>query len=143
MLGQRKAADCETLLNAVSRGNIEAIVTHFSIHAVEAVLGSGEPLLKFLRNIENSVALSVFETGVAEELSAAMLTKKESLDFDDAIQYFVAKRLGVESIVSYDKHFDKLDVPRTEPSQLIGKLSKLRPFPRNEHERFDSRPHKN
>jgi predicted nucleic acid-binding protein len=124
MLGQSKAADCETLLNAVSKGTIEAVVTHFSVHAVEAVLGSGEPLLQFLRNVENSLALTVFETGVADEMSAAMLTKRKSLDFDDALQYYVAKRLGVEAIVSYDKHFDKLDVPRTEPSRLIKKTQR-------------------
>lgn len=121
MLGQSRAADCETLLSAVSKGRIEAVVTHFTVHAVEAVLGSGEPLLIFLRNLENSLSLTVFETGVAEEISAAMLTKRESLDFDDALQYYVAKRLGVEAIVSYDKHFDKLDVPRIEPSRLIKK----------------------
>jgi predicted nucleic acid-binding protein len=121
MLGQRKAADCETLLNAVSKGAIEAVVTHFSVHAVEAALDSGEPLLKFLRNLENSLALTIFETTVADEIAAGMLTKRKSLDFDDALQYYVAKRLGVEAIVSYDKHFDKLDIPRTEPSQLIKK----------------------
>jgi predicted nucleic acid-binding protein len=130
ILGQRRAADCEALLNAISKGRIEAVVTHFSVHAVEAVLGSGEPLLRFLRNIENSVALTVFETGVSDEMSAAMLTKGKSLDFDDALQYYVAKRLGAEAIVSYDKHFDKLDLPRTEPSQLIKKArdsTQLRP----------------
>jgi len=122
MMGQSRAADCEALLESVSKGRIEAVVTHFSVHAVEAVLGSGEPLLTFLRNLENSLALIVFETGLADEISAAMLTKRKSVDFDDALQYYVAKRLGVEAIVSYDKHFDKLDVPRAEPSQLIKKM---------------------
>lgn len=121
MLGQSKAVDCEALLDAVSKGKIEAVVTHFTVHAVEAVLNSGEALLTFLRNLENSLGLTVFETGVAEELSAAMLTKRESFDFDDALQYYVAKRLGAEAIVSYDKHFDKLDVPRIEPSHFIKK----------------------
>lgn len=121
MLGQRKAKDCEALLDAVSRGKIEAVVTHFTVHAVEAVLGSGEPLLTFLRNVENSLGLTVFETGIAEEISAGMLTKAHSLDFDDALQYYVAKRLGAEAIVSYDKHFDKLDIPRVEPSKLTSK----------------------
>jgi uncharacterized protein len=128
MLGQSRAADCEALLTVVSKGKIEAVVTHFTVHAVETVLGPGEPLLIFLRNLENSLSLTVFETGVAEEISAAMLTKRGSLDFDDALQYYVAKRLGVEAIVSYDKHLDKLDVPRIEPSQLIKKrnISSLR-----------------
>ena len=121
MMGQSRAADCEALLDAVSKGRTEGVVTHFSVHAVEAALGSGEPLLAFLRNLENSLALTVFQTGLADEISAAMLTKRKSVDFDDALQYYVAKRLGVEAIVSYDKHFDKLDVPRAEPSQLIKK----------------------
>ena len=121
MLGQSKAADCEALLDAVSKGKIEAVVTHFTVHAVEAVLSSGEALLTFLRNLENSLGLTVFETGVAEEISVAMFTKRESLNFDDALQYYVAKRLGAEAIVSYDKHFDKLDVPRIEPSHFIKK----------------------
>ena len=50
-----------------------------------------------------------------------MLTKARSPDFDDALQYYVAKTLGAEAIVSYDRHFDKLDVPRIEPSELIKK----------------------
>ena len=72
-------------------------------------------------NLENSAGLTVFETGVVEEISAAMLTKARSLDFDDALQYYVAKSFGAEAIVSYDRHFDKLDVPRIEPSELIKK----------------------
>jgi len=67
MLGQSKAAECEELLGAITKGRIEAVVTHFTVHAVEAVLGSGEPLLTFLRNLENSLGLTVFETGVTEE----------------------------------------------------------------------------
>ena len=96
-------------------------MTHFTVHGVETVLGSGEPLLTFLRNLENPLGLTVFETGVAEEIPAAMLTKRKSLDLDDALQYYVAKRLGAEATVSYDKHFDKLNVPRIEPSHLIKK----------------------
>jgi predicted nucleic acid-binding protein len=124
LLGQTRAPDCEALLTEVSKGRVEAVVTHFTVHAVEAVLGSGEPLLTFLRNLDNSLGLTVFETGEADEISAAMLTKRKSLDFDDALQYYVAKRLGVEAIVSYDRHFDKLDVPRSEPSHLLRKTRK-------------------
>jgi len=40
-------------------------------------------------------------------------------DFDDALQYYVAKKLGAKAIVSFDKHFDGLDVPRLEPKQVI------------------------
>ena len=39
-----------------------------------------------------------------DEMVASMLMDKIGLDFDDSLQYCVAKKLGVESIISYDKH---------------------------------------
>jgi len=41
------------------------------------------------------------------------------LDFGDALQYFVAKKLSVEAIISYDKHFDDLDISRKEPKHFL------------------------
>jgi predicted nucleic acid-binding protein len=35
-------------------------------------------------------------------MAAAMLMDKVKLDFDDVVQYYLAKKLGVEAIVSYD-----------------------------------------
>jgi predicted nucleic acid-binding protein len=34
---------------------------------------------------------------------------------DDAIQYSVALTINADAIVSFDKHFNKLEVPREEP----------------------------
>lgn len=119
LLGQKKAHDCEILLDGVSKGRIEAVMTHFTVHAVEAAIGSGHLLITFLRNLENSEGLSIYYTGISEEISIAMLTERTGLNFDDALQYYVAKRLGAEVIVSFDKHFDNLDVPRVEPSQVV------------------------
>jgi predicted nucleic acid-binding protein len=41
LLGQKKAPECEELLASISEGKTEAVVTHFTAHAVEAVLGRG------------------------------------------------------------------------------------------------------
>ncbi|MEM2902731.1 MAG: PIN domain-containing protein [Candidatus Bathyarchaeia archaeon] len=54
-----------------------------------------------------------------EETAASMLMDKMKLDFDDALQYFVAKKLGVEVVVSFDRHFDKTDVERKEPRDFL------------------------
>jgi predicted nucleic acid-binding protein len=48
-----------------------------------------------------------------------MIMQEATLDFDDALQYYVAKKLGVDAIISYDKHFDELDVSRQEPLEII------------------------
>lgn len=119
LLGQSKAEDCAKLLNRVSKGEIEAVVTRFTIHAVEAVVNNGNLISDFLRNIENSLGLSVYVTSISEETAISILMSKINRDFDDTLQYFVAKMLGAESIVSFDKHFDGLDIQRKEPKDYL------------------------
>ena len=38
-LKQDRAAQCERLLDYISEGELEAVVTRFSVHAVEEILG--------------------------------------------------------------------------------------------------------
>ncbi len=121
LLDQKRAGDCEDLLELVSRGEIEATVTHFAVHAVEAALPSGENLETFLRNLEHSVGLYVYDTNLSEEMAAALISKKIRRDFDDTLQYYVAKKLGADVIVSFDEHFDGLDIRRVEPHDLLPK----------------------
>jgi predicted nucleic acid-binding protein len=118
-LGRAGADDCENLLNKISEGDSEAVTTKFSIHGVEALLNEPRLILTFLRNIENSIGLEVYETSLDDEIAISMTMNKLGLDFDDALQYYVAKKLGVGAIISYDKHFDELDVPRKEPMEII------------------------
>ncbi|MGC8832108.1 MAG: type II toxin-antitoxin system VapC family toxin [Thermoproteota archaeon] len=118
-LGQDKAEECEKFLQKISSGELEAVVSKFTIHAIEAVLNDSALILVFLRNVQGSLGLNVYETSIEDEMAASMLMDKIKLDFDDAIQYYLAKKLGVEAIVSYDKHFDKVDVKRREPSEFL------------------------
>mgnify|MGYP000509963277 CR=1 FL=1 len=118
-LGQKKADECEKFLEKVSEGELEAIVTKFSIHAIEAMLNDPELILVFLRNLQNSIGIDIYETSMEDEMAASMLMKEIKLDFDDSLQYYIAKKLGVKAIVSYDKHFDKTDIPRKEPSDFL------------------------
>ncbi len=118
-LNQNNAIDCEELLQRIWEGKQRAVVTHFSVHAVEAILKNGEPLVMFARNIENSAGMRVYETTIEDEIAIAILSDKIGMDFDDALQYYVAKKIGVGAIVSFDRHFDKLNIPRIEPSKLI------------------------
>jgi len=53
------------------------------------------------------------------ETAAYMLMEKVKLNFDDAFHYYLAKKLGVEAIISYDRHFDRVDVERKEPSDFL------------------------
>ena len=119
LLNQKRADECENLLDLISKGKMEATITHFAVHAVEAALKDADSLAIFLRNLEHSVGLSVYETNLSEEMAAALISQKIGLDFDDTLQYYVAKKLGVDAIVSFDEHFNKLDIRRVEPRDLL------------------------
>ena len=121
LLDQKRANECESLLELVSKDEIEATVTHFAVHAIEAALGSGESLETFLRNMEHSLGLYVYDTNLSEEMAIALISRKIGRDFDDALQYYVAKKLGADAIVSFDEHFDGLDVRRIEPHEILKK----------------------
>ncbi|MDG6925564.1 MAG: type II toxin-antitoxin system VapC family toxin [Nitrososphaerota archaeon] len=119
LLDQKKAGECKALLKKVSAGELEAVVSHFTVHAVEAQIGSGPGLVEFLRTIENSLGLSVHDTDLSDEIAASLLARSLGRDFDDSLQYYLAKKLGVEAIVSFDHDFDGLDLKRAEPSEVI------------------------
>ncbi len=118
LLGQKKALECKGLLDHVATGSTQAIMTHFSLHAIEAVLNDPDLNLKLLRNIENSLGLSLYDTSIEDEISIAILMKEIGRDFDDTLQYYVAKKMGAEAIISFDRHFDGLDIPRIEPARV-------------------------
>jgi predicted nucleic acid-binding protein len=119
LLDQKRAAECEELLDLVSKGQTEAVVTHFAVHTVEAVISDAKSLATFLGNLEHSAGLSIYDTNLSDEMAAALITRKIGLDFDDTLKYYVAKKLGVDALVSYDKHFDKVDMRRIEPRHLL------------------------
>jgi len=122
LLGRKKADESADLINRISRREIEGVVTRFSVHAIEAMIGDerDEKLAVFLRGLDQTYGLTVHDTSTTDEVAVSLLKGKIGKDFDDALQYYVAKKLGVQSIVSFDKDFDGLDIPRREPKDIIG-----------------------
>ena len=118
-LDQERADECEKFLTKVSSGEIEGVVTKSSVHAIEAILNDPVLIQGFLRNLMGSVGLEVYNTTLEDEMTASMLMESIGLDFDDSLHYYVAKKLGVEAIISFDKHFDKVDLVRKEPSDFL------------------------
>ena len=119
LLRRKNAPDCRALLDRLSRGELEAVATRFSLHSIEALMGRhGADVVSFLRTVDQTAGLLVYDTTTADEIAAAMLAEKVKRDFDDALQYYVAKKLGVDEIVSYDRHFEGLDIRRVEPAEV-------------------------
>lgn len=118
MLKQEKSNDCEKFLNSVATGDIEATITRFSIHAIEAILKNPEHTTNFLHNVNSSIGLVVYDTDTSDEIAISLLMKEVKLDFDDTLQYYVARKIGAEGIVSFDRDFDRVNINRLAPGQV-------------------------
>ena len=80
-------------------------------------MGKPKLIVEFIRNIVNSGGLIVYETTRDDELTVSILMGYIGLGFDDAMQYFVCKKLGINFIVSFDRDFNGLGIKRIEPAE--------------------------
>ena len=60
--------------------------------------------------------LTLYATSLEDKIDAVELAIRGKLDVDDGLQFVSARRLSVEGIVSLDKHFEKREIPRIDPS---------------------------
>ena len=111
------------LLNAVKKGLLTAYVLHFTLHGISAILGKPELVRGFLSEVTVWKGLIIAYLTLEEELTATSLAERVGLDFDDGLQYYFALKKKVP-IISFDKDFDKTDVERLEPHEVIGLRSK-------------------
>jgi len=112
-----KWKECYVFLNKVKKGNVRTYILHFTLHGISAILGKPKLVSKFLSEILTWRGLAIVNLTVEEELIASELASRVGLDFDDGLQYYCAKKLGL-IIVSFDKDFDKTDVKRVEPKEV-------------------------
>jgi predicted nucleic acid-binding protein len=121
MLSRKRSSECKRFLAMLRDGRASGVVSDFSIHSIMVLLDSlkrREELRTFLASLTGYKGLRVHFTSIADELRAVELAEREGLDIDDAIQYAVALSVGAEAIVSFDKDFDGLKIPRVEPGDI-------------------------
>ena len=118
LLSQRRKDECESFLSLLRDGKKTAVATDFTVHSIIVIMGNLNKLdeLKiFLRSLTGYKGLKIYQTNIAEEIKATEIAERDKLDMDDSIQYATALSLNVEAIVSFDRHFDNLKIPRMEP----------------------------
>jgi uncharacterized protein len=118
LLSQDRKDECEIFLKSVEKGRQIGVITDFSIHSIIVILGNLNRLKElkiFLQTLTAYKGLKIYHTTVADELLAAEIALKGPLDMDDAIQYSAAVSINAEAIISFDKHFNNLKIPRKEP----------------------------
>ena len=121
LLCQAKEKECYEFLEQLKKGKKLAITTDFTVHSIIVTMYNYDKLegLKiFLSSLGGYKGLRVYPTDLSNEIKATELAIENKLDMDDAIQYAVALVSNVEAIISFDKHFNNLKIPRKEPHQI-------------------------
>jgi len=122
MLSRSRAQECIELLKMLKDGKIEGVVTDFAIHSIMILLERFKrlnELKRFLQSLVLYKGLHVYITSITDEIKAIELALETGLDIDDAIQYAVALSIDAEAIISFDRHFDNLKIPRKEPKDVL------------------------
>ena len=121
MLSRSKKESCKDFLNLLKTGKKTGFVTEFSLYSIMLIMAGfakEKELRIFLSSLSAYKGLSIYTSTLAEKVKAVDISLNSGLDVDDSIQYSAALSLDVKGIVSFDKHFDGLEIPRVEPQDL-------------------------
>ena len=120
LLKQERSERCKVFLYKILTGELEAIVSDFSIYSIvirmEHENRGTEQIKKFLSSLESYKGLRIHSLSLHEKICATDLMKEYSLDFDDALQLQAALSNNIKEIISFDDDFDSIQIiKRIEP----------------------------
>lgn len=121
MLRQTRKDECKAFLNLLKTGTSRGFVTDFSLYSMIIILNGlsrGGQLKVFLSSLSAYQGIAVYRNTLRDMLDALEIRTKKGLDTDDSIQYSAARSLKVEAIISFDRHFEGLEIPRMEPAEI-------------------------
>jgi len=121
MLSRPRKDACKRFLSDLRDGKETGIVTEFSVYSIMVImssLGKLAQLKTFLMSLSAYKGLSIYTATLSDKVRAVDICLERRLDIDDSIQYSAALANGAEGMVSFDKHFDGLKIPRVEPGAI-------------------------
>ncbi len=123
ILDQDKSHQVQSFLDQISSDKL--FITDFTYHSIGLIiinLGQDDAFDRFTRDtlIDGDVGLIRLKPEDSKQLIGVVNQFK--LDFDDAYQCLAAE-LNDLTIVSFDKDFDKTELGRKTPSQILKQLN--------------------
>jgi len=118
LLDQHKADEVEQLLRKTPREKLH--VSEFSLYSVGIVLFRRklfEVFAQFLDELVLKGGVRLLRLSLQDIGGLTTVAQRFDLDFDDAYQYGVAEKYGLE-IISFDGDFDRTERGRKTPAQL-------------------------
>ncbi|MCX6734712.1 MAG: PIN domain-containing protein [Candidatus Peregrinibacteria bacterium] len=121
---QKRAEECKKLLNAIDQRAFEkeVYVTRFALSAIEAMSSKQPPnfLREFLLLILED-KIKIFDLKVEDDLMVNSVHSDLGLDFDDAVQYVAANRLGTW-LITLDKDFKSKGLIVKTPAEVLKEI---------------------
>jgi predicted nucleic acid-binding protein len=96
-------------------------ITDFALHSIGLVLarlGQLNTFGNFVQDLFVNGAVTLVRLASEDMMELISVSQRFSLDFDDAYQYVAAGKYNL-TLVSFDTDFDRTDVDRKTPGQVI------------------------
>ena len=121
ILDDEKSTSCETFLKKVLNQEILAKTSDFIIYTcllqIQQKLKSRELMNRFILFINELKGLEIIRPSLKEMYNAAKISEKHNLDFDDSLVISRIIANDIKTLISFDKHFDKIkSIDRKEPN---------------------------
>jgi predicted nucleic acid-binding protein len=119
LLNQAKAPEVKQLLDTLDSS--ELALSDFSLHSICVILGRSRKLAlldQFIADLFLQGRVALLNISAADVPTVTVAMQAHRLDFDDAYQYVLAKRNNL-SLISFDPDFDRTDLPRQTPAQVL------------------------
>ena len=123
-LKDEKSEECKKFLREIDKDKIDTITSDFVIYTcliqIQNKLKSPEGMINFMTFLTNLETLEIFRPKQTTILKGIEYSKKYNLDFDDALVVVCMIENNIDTLVSFDKDFDKVkEIKRVEPKDII------------------------
>jgi len=126
LLNQERANEARKLLE--NSDNFAFFLSDFSLHSIGILLFRTKrhySFYQFLKDMIFSEILSILSLSCEDMNRVIEVSTRFDLDFDDAYQYVVAEKYGL-TIISFDSDFNKTELGRKTPNEVLDELNLLR-----------------
>lgn len=121
LLNQKNSEEVRLLLDNIPAESL--YITDFAFHSIILILcklNETETMRRFVQDIFIDGDVNYIHLKPEDTRYLIDIMKQFKLDFDDAYQYFAAKKYSL-NLVSFDTDFDRTELGRKTPAEIIEK----------------------
>ncbi len=123
-LSDERSQECKGFLGRVVSDDLSAATSDYIVYScllqIFNRLNSSERMEKFILSLSEIKNLTILNPDLKTILDSLEFMKRYDLDFDDALVVGSMVSNKIKTLVSFDKHFDKVkEIKRVEPRNIL------------------------